>query len=699
MNLLKGISPRLRRLARRVVDSELWRPQHAQLYWSQIANRDRSLDAGLTDHDHLVAAAGWLQRAQDVMPDGGVCGRYRLGAGWTSSYPETTGYIIPTFLALAREFEDPNFEDRAERCVRFLLPLQGANGAFPAGEIQENQTEPSVFNTAQIISGLIGWHAATDEANALDAAYRAADWLLSVQDADGAWRSHVYERVPATYSAHAACWLAQLGAYMKVEKFLEAAGRHLDWVLRQQDQETGWVDLAGFTHEDHESRRAATHSIAYTLWGALRTAEILDRPDGVQAVGRAAMRVARRLELSGWLPGVLDARWRRGADYACLTGNAQMALTWFRLFDHDRDARWASAGFKALDLVKRAQLLFVGDPDMHGGIPGSDPIWGDYLTDAIPNWAAKFFIDALLAKKKLIAKLHNRPGGGWVPPADVPHSLPDERAASVTGRPRIVLYSNPASHKVPQLLDAWADWGFRPSGVVFERAKTASPMRRVRDKVKRHGLGGVVRRLCKHPFGLRAPIETGSSHRMHSDPVAFCRNWGLAVLEVDSLDSAEGVAAVQRLRPDLAIHAGAGILRRPILAVPRFGTLNAHMGILPRYRGMNVAEWAAFNGDPVGCSVHLIDPGIDTGAILCVREVDVTRAASVQELREMVDLEQVRLLGEVVQFILRADQLPPQREQDTIEGLQFFTMHPDLRRILERAFEVRLTEAAPARSM
>lgn len=102
----------------------------------------------------------------------------------------------------------------------------------------------------------------------------------------------------------------------------------------------------------------------------------------------------------------------------------------------------------------------------------------------------------VLGSGGLIAKLRNRSAGGWVPPVDVPHSLSDERAASVTGRPRIVLNSTPATHKVPQLLDAWADWGFRPSRVVFEHAKTASPMQRVRDKVKRHGLGG-VRRLCR----------------------------------------------------------------------------------------------------------------------------------------------------------------------------------------------------------
>ena len=54
-----------------------------------------------------------------------------------------------------------------------------------------------------------------------------------------------------------------------------------------------------------------------------------------------------------------------------------------------------------LELVKRAQPLLHAHQGIRGGIPGSDPIWGDYLTMALPNWAAKYFIDALLRKEAL----------------------------------------------------------------------------------------------------------------------------------------------------------------------------------------------------------------------------------------------------------------------------------------------------------
>ena len=391
----------LRRLVGDVWRARAWRPAHARLFWSQVGHRHRH--AALTDGDHLVAAAEWLCRAQDVMPDGGVCGRYSLETGWSSSYPETTGYIIPTFLALAEEFQDNRFQDRAARGVGFLLSVQLANGAFPGGEIRD-RVAPSVFNTAQILAGLTAWHRFAGDPRALQGADRAAQWLTSAQEPDGAWRSHVYEGVATTYTAHAACWLAEFGDYRGNSAYLDAASRHLDWVLGQQDPESGWFDLAGFTAGEHVARRAVTHTIASTLWGVLCTSELLGRSDGVAAVAKAAQSIARTLELAGWLPGILDSRWRGCAPYACLTGNAQMALTWLRLYRHTSGGELLRAARKALDLVKRAQPMFTHDRDIRGGIPGSDPIWGEYLHCALPNWAAKFFIDGLLLQWRVVGE-------------------------------------------------------------------------------------------------------------------------------------------------------------------------------------------------------------------------------------------------------------------------------------------------------
>ena len=82
-----------------------------------------------------------------------------------------------------------------------------------------------------------------------------------------------------------------------------------------------------------------------------------------------------------------------------------MALIWFRLYARDGDPRLLNAALKALEQVKRAQSIHNPDPGIRGGIPGSDPIWGDYIPNRIPNWAAKFFIDALLEKERILREI------------------------------------------------------------------------------------------------------------------------------------------------------------------------------------------------------------------------------------------------------------------------------------------------------
>jgi hypothetical protein len=372
----------------------VWHPGHAAV----LFRRRRAKVAD--DAVHLQAAAEWLGRAQDASGDGGVVGRYTLRRGWTSSYPETTGYIVPTFLALGATL-DPGYIDRARRSVEFLLRLQLEEGGFPGNEIAINSTRPSAFNTGQIINGLLAWHQHTGDPTALSAARRAADWLLSIQDADGAWRQWCYWKTAGCYTAHLACWLADLGVYCDDERYRTGALRHLDWVLSHREPTTGWIDHCGFNAEEHNLRLADLHTISYTLAGMLHTAVLLHRPDAIDAVRAAAGQVAGVMARLGWLPGALDWQWHQRADSASLTGNVQMALIWMRLRQETGDDAWLTPAYRAIDLVKRTQLLESPNAGLRGAIAGADPFWGRYNAASMLSWATKFFIDALMMKAEI----------------------------------------------------------------------------------------------------------------------------------------------------------------------------------------------------------------------------------------------------------------------------------------------------------
>src|SRR5438552_3665495 len=98
---------------------------------------------------HLATAIEWLVRAQDATPDGGISRGFSLawhpyfgGRGWQPSYPETTGYIIPTLYAAARRLGRAELAARAERAARWEIEIQLPTGAIRGGVIGAPESPP-----------------------------------------------------------------------------------------------------------------------------------------------------------------------------------------------------------------------------------------------------------------------------------------------------------------------------------------------------------------------------------------------------------------------------------------------------------------------------------------------------------------------------------------------------------------------------
>ena len=73
-----------------------------------------------------------------------------------------------------------------------------------------------------------------------------------------------------------------------------------------------------------------------------------------------------------------------------------MAIIWLKLFEITRDRQYFTAAEKCLSYVRSRQDIVSNDLNIRGAIKGSYPIWGKYTRLSYPNWAAKFFIDAML---------------------------------------------------------------------------------------------------------------------------------------------------------------------------------------------------------------------------------------------------------------------------------------------------------------
>jgi hypothetical protein len=107
------------------------------------------------------------------------------------------------------------------------------------------------------------------------------------------------------------------------------------------------------------------------------------------------------LDQRGHLPAMITVDGLPAARSCCLTGNCQFAIVWARLYATMGGAAYPGAMARALDFVLATQDVNASDPGVRGGIKGSDPVWGRYAPLSLPNWATKFFVDAMWLRKDL----------------------------------------------------------------------------------------------------------------------------------------------------------------------------------------------------------------------------------------------------------------------------------------------------------
>ena len=368
-----------------------WRPRHARLIALDLVGRT---EPERTNGDHLRAAIDWLCRAQDAREGkadaGGVSAGWSFEDGWLPSYPETSGYIVETFLAAAEALERPELVDRARRIIDWELSIQRPDGAFP-GHFGEAGSHPVVFNTGQIMHGMLVGYLQLRRRECLEAAVKAGHWLARAQDSDGCWRRFEHHDACHTYNTRAT-WALLATAIVAGEPAQKTAAiRNLEWALAQQ-RESGWFANNAF----RPGQLPFTHTIAYAIRGFLEAGVLLASEKYLGAALKAARALARAQRKDGWLAGTYDADWNAGARYCCLTGVAQMSINWMRCAQVTGSAELSHHARLALSFVKRGQRLSDRDEVVRGAIAGSAPIWGGYARFEFPNWAAKFLADALM---------------------------------------------------------------------------------------------------------------------------------------------------------------------------------------------------------------------------------------------------------------------------------------------------------------
>lgn len=348
---------------------------------------------------HLAAAAEWLLVAQRATPDDGLAHSYNIRTGtWMASYPETTGYAIPTLYDYALYFGQPQYRDAAHAMALWEVAEQLPDGGIRAGTMAAEVVAPTIFNTGQVLFGLARAAQETDDPAIRHSLVRASDWLVDAQDADGCWRRFVSPFAHSqngTYNTRSAFGLVRAFEVVRDPRYLDAADRNVAWALSTA-LANHW--LPGNCLTTNPDDRALTHTIAYSIRGILEVGVATENATYIKAALAMARRVADAQNADGSLSGYLSPAWAPLCDWSCVTGNSQMALNWLRLakvtgehglIDHAKAANRFNMRLQKLD----------GPITMRGAMKGSHPIGEDYMTWRFPNWATKFFMDGLMFER------------------------------------------------------------------------------------------------------------------------------------------------------------------------------------------------------------------------------------------------------------------------------------------------------------
>jgi uncharacterized protein YyaL (SSP411 family) len=333
----------------------------------------------------MQKAANWLVNSQKANSDGGM-GSFHLINKWSTSYPETTGYIIPTLINYGKKHNHPEAIDAAIRASDFLLKIQKESGGWQGGRVHENRPE-IVFNTGQVIRGMVAVYQHTGEKKYLDSAIRAGKWLSEIQHPEGFWKTHALMNKERVYDTFVDVPLIQLHEITGDERFKTAAIHNLDWVINEKMKEDGWFEDCDNTVKRND--KPILHTIAYTLDGLIDSGLILKDKKYIKAAEKGAEKLRDLFLSGGFLNGRYDRNWN-GSEYMICTGGAQMAMIWFKLYNLNGDKSYLEAAGKMINLLIFIQSRGLKETsDTLGAIPGSFPIWGRYEPFVFPRWATK----------------------------------------------------------------------------------------------------------------------------------------------------------------------------------------------------------------------------------------------------------------------------------------------------------------------
>ena len=160
----------------------------------------------------------------------------------------------------------------------------------------------------------------------------------------------------------------------------------------------------------------------------------------------------------------------------------------------------------------------------------------------------------------------------------------------------------------------------------------------------------------------------GRGHKMVPPPVKECAvENGIAVFQPETLKNESILEELKSLAPDIIIVVAYGkILPEYILNYPKFGCVNVHASLLPKYRGAGPIQWSVINGEKVtGVTTMYMEKGLDTGDMILKAETEIGDGETYGELHDRLSLLGAELLSKTMYEIAKGTS-KREKQDDTL---------------------------------
>ncbi len=205
-------------------------------------------------------------------------------------------------------------------------------------------------------------------------------------------------------------------------------------------------------------------------------------------------------------------------------------------------------------------------------------------------------------------------------------------------------------------------------------------------------IGKIFKKLILQRLGIGRSLQDGFSayfktlEKLPPSLIELCERHGIPYRITSDFHAADSLQFISDSNCALVAFTGGGLIRQPLMAVAGLGVLNCHMGILPKYRGMDCTYWCSLNRDRdnIGFTLHLMDTGVDTGPIFRTHHVDTSRMQTVEQAVFEIEYQMAPAMADAIGRIVRGEATFTQ--QQVADGRQYFTLSPECLSLSRRLF-------------